>query len=254
MSYESLKAEALGWWECQSGGGNGTSIVDSSGTKNGYLDGAVTVPTTTGPNANLPLALDFTGRNSWVRFDYPFDCYIYGSAQRAYGGWGKSTNASIKTLFTCGYYQGGPTGQVFEFRVDVDAGLIEIQLGGHVVRASATIAIDEWHHYMAVVPSGASLTSDVKAYVDGAEVTLTTYSGSAQTLGTDFGAYAGFGGAGLAKFDGPVAGFASFNRALTDEEVAILGGGSGGGGGGGGSAVRARRSLGLGGNLGLLRK
>lgn len=255
MSLESLKAEALGWWEMQEA--SGTTIADTSGNgRDGAASSAIT--TRTGPTAWLPTGIVFASK----QVAFPAAAFVGGSGARTYALWVQCDYFGYDTSYNIACFGSLGAGGGVKLGVCPEDDAFSVFFQNHrVITPKSALSIGVWYHLTIRVPAGATTTDDAEVLINGVQQTLSNEAGSAQTLNTllETSQWLGNDPVGSRYFGGALAGFCTFDRALSDAEVLTLvtGAGSGGdggeGGGGGESAGLRRRVLGLGGNLGLRR-
>ncbi|UUO04620.1 LamG domain-containing protein [Blastopirellula sp. J2-11] len=245
MSYAALQADPdlIGYWKLDED--SSATAADQTATGNDGLNAASSIREA-GPNEFVPYSYQFSpGGFSNVRFENPATSFTGGANPRTYAFWAKITSADGSD----GLVTLGNELVISVYDLDTESPLLDINFFYHRVRGPAVLEEGEWFHVAIRVPVGATSTSDVEAFINGAEVTLSTSSGSPQELNTTFGTFTRFG-LGSGYLTGNLAEFFSFDRALTDEEIMML---VTGGGGGDSAGPRRIHRLGLGGNLGVRR-
>ncbi len=201
---------------------NGTSIVDSSGNaNNGTL-------TTGDGSANKSIPGAFAGSTA-IEFDGSDDQIVVttmvgekplGNSVRTITAWVNAQTSGDRKFF--GYGSSNP-GQDFNFTVENDGGDAKIYQrhnGGNFRYPGA--AFNSWIHVAVVVPTGATQTSDVKVYINGAESIGAQGDGSARTLNTPEDDFSIGSAGGASYFDGAVDDVQFYDTDLSAAQVLSL--------------------------------
>ncbi|MCC9608513.1 LamG domain-containing protein [Blastopirellula sp. JC732] len=270
MSYESLKAESIGWWEFQET--SGATLADDSsngndGTMYNYYASPGFLTSTTGPTAWLPSAIGIVGDSSYKGIQlgsFPTS-FVSGGGARTYAGWFQGTGSDADYFLGAGEsHSMASDGYAFAVGASIGESLpLRVKLGATLtvnIASPPEISLGQWYHVAVRVPSGSSpMASDIDFFINGTEYG-TSLSGSDAALNTSFSGTPIFGSILCAATEayvtggctGYMAGWATFDRALTDAEIVThYSNSDSGGGGGSGASGRRRPRLGLGGNLGI---
>jgi len=212
----------VGYWSFDGPSMNSGQALDSSGNNNtGTLYGGVKkVPGINGQ------ALSFDGVDDYVDIN---DSFPTGNSQRTISFWFKTDsfciaeeNCASGDMFAYDY--GGDPGLSFEIVAQNNA--VALSFYSHtVITPQYALSAQTWYHVAVVVPSGATLTSNVLAYINGSLQTLSTISGSSQTLNTlssdiSIGARQAGGGSHDLYYNGLIDEVRIYNRALSASEIA----------------------------------
>ncbi|MFI4875946.1 MAG: LamG-like jellyroll fold domain-containing protein [Blastopirellula sp. JB062] len=248
MSYHDLLTDPnlQGHWPLQES--SGTGVADLSGNdRHGTASSAIFART--GPTAWLPSAIDFSS----MQIAFPAAAFVSGNNPRTYCVWFQADTwtATTEENIACFGALSGAAGEKFGICPEDNA--VSVFFESHrVITPKSTLSSESWYHLTVRIPNSATLTSSVDIFLDGVKQNLSQESGIPQTLNTQLETSQWLGndpfGAGMRWFNGGLAGFMSFDRALSDAEIMTLATGESGG-----SARNRIRRLGLGGNLGVRR-
>mgnify|MGYP000573441087 CR=1 FL=1 len=180
-----LSKGLVGYWPCSvdtATGGTG-ALKDYSGYGNhGTISNtSITYSTTPGPlNA---VGLNFPSIKQFVSFTTPagLPAYPTGANQLTISFWIKSNSATLRDIVQ--YNAGTTSGTNLLIQTSSDNIQIDFGSAGHIWgTAASTISQNYMSHVVIVVPPGATLTSDIKIYINGIDVAVSTLSGTAATL------------------------------------------------------------------------
>jgi hypothetical protein len=208
----------------------GTTAVDSAGANNnGTLNNGPAWVTGT-----INGGLDFDGTNDYV--NSPIAGIPIGNSQRTISIWFNADSVTTTDMKIFNYGDSGGTtggpGQAFAFTVEDNKVFFRYSGGNsrYNLAGNTALSANAWYHLAAVVPTGATTSSDVLVYLNGSLANRTTL-GAPQTLNTtpttvgadtvpDF--YLGHDFAGGAYFDGTLDDLQIYDTALNSTEIASL--------------------------------
>lgn len=199
----------------------GTSALDYSGnSRHGTQSGMGANPTTdTGPNAWLPSAYDFDGSDDQISL--PAAVATSGAGERTYSMWVKAKTGADVAFADFGDGASTNGRWLVLTRKDSETGF-RIACFGHVLSpGTSTFSTGTWYFVSVRVPASSTSTSDVDFLINAVDQTLSTVTGSAQTLDTDVSAVF-IGQANGSKFPGYIAGVDCRSTSLSDAEIAEL--------------------------------
>lgn len=198
----------------------GTAVDDRSGnTYDGTLSGSA-IANGTGPNSYLTSSYDMNGSDHIITLNASL--LVTGTGVRTFATWVKSDAGADTRILQLGNNNGAQVGQGFSMhRRNTDAQLAAGFYGHGVHCGNNTFPASTWIHAAIRVPASSTTTDDVDILIDGVNQSLTTYTGSAQTLNTTNGdeVLGGGNNGSPLYFPGEFAGFVAFDRALSDAEV-----------------------------------
>lgn len=192
--------------------GNGTVWYDLSKNK-------VAGTLINGPTFSMDAygAIVFDGSNDYVNIPYVVGTFPSGNAERTIETVFYPTSTTQKEVLGIGNNSGGG----YRLGVWLDGSYIGIETLNGGVRTSDWSGANNWVHFTAVLPPGATLTSQIKLYINGIEKTA-SLTGSNNTINTQTTAYViGTvpGAIGFHQFAGKVAIAKLYNRALTSDQI-----------------------------------
>lgn len=189
--------------------GSGTTWTDLIGSNNGTL--------TNGPAFNSANAgnIDFDGSNDKVTFSTDL-----------FSGSNEGTLMLVinpdTTSFDGKFFNQSGTlvnGSTFAFTPET-GGIRYRHYGGNITYGAGTMSAGNIYHIAVVIPSGASTTDDVLAYIDGVNYSGSRTGGSDQTLNIGTGTTnLGHGTSSGDYFEGKIYYTMVYDRALTASEI-----------------------------------
>jgi hypothetical protein len=197
--------------------GSGTTWFDTSGlSNNGTLTNG---PTFSSSNGGI---FSFDGTDDYVNIPYNTTYFPSGANARTMTVWFKSTRGSYPSVGDEIFSVGGNLGNGTRIGVWIDTANqgVGIEMVNCARLFTSWSGLNTWVNICAVVPQGATLTSDVLVYYNG--VAGGTYYGSAYTLNTSttaaiLGTVAD--AVGAHNFVGQISSATIYNRALSATEI-----------------------------------
>lgn len=188
----------------------------------GTFYGDTSFTTGVGPKNYLPSCIDFDGVGEYIQI--PASLCVYGSDQRTYGIWFSTDDSPVdgtRPMWDMGRNTSATAGR--GIRANTEDGTVSVGYYGHrQIATKNNISLNEWNHSVTVVLSGAANTDDTEHYINGSGQSMTDESGSPQSMNTGdpLNSTLARGNSGSPVFfDGRLAEFFSFNRALNSQEV-----------------------------------
>ncbi len=198
------------FWEA-----DGSRVMDVAGGNDSVLNGVTWVTSTNGP------ALDFDGSSNMVvnADNIPPTGANPRTITIRFNSRDNDTS-NVRTLLGAAGVGGNGT----RFNIYYEDNAISIGFGGHrIITPKGELSLNTWYTVAVVVPSGATLTSDVQIWLNGVNQSLSDEGGGAQALNTaNETKYIGSEQAADDFFDGLMDQVGFHNRALTPNEIAQL--------------------------------
>ena len=139
---------------------------------------------------------------------------ITGSAPRTCSAWTKTPRNDGDIIFW------GNTGPGLKWQVHVFGGFLRVSVGGGYMTGSTTISDNQWH--LVTVVFDGTVTDDIELYVDGNPDPASAIGSKSISTGDVLDVWIGYGaGTGSAYFTGYVDDVRIYDRALSEEELAL---------------------------------